>query len=189
MKKQSHDVVEGAASADDQPVAVVASPSPEKEMFSWRSPARVYKKRDREYFTTVAVIVLLLSVILLFAKEFLLIGVILSLAFVSYALASVPPPVVEHRVTNKGVRTGDKLYRWDVLGRFWFEKKWNQEVLVVESLVGFPAQLNLLLAGGVNKKEVAAYLSSHLIKERPQQSFVEKSAKWLQKKVPLETGN
>ena len=173
--------------SDADPVQVVNQPEPEKTLLSWKAPSRLYKKRDREFFTTTGVIVALLSVILLFAKEFLLIGVILSLAFVAYSLASVPPSEVEHVITNKGIRTGGKLHSWDVLGRFWLETKWKQEVLLVENYVGFPARLMLLLSSGIDKKQLTKKLSARLIKEKPKPSSVDKAAKWLQEKVPLET--
>jgi predicted DNA-binding transcriptional regulator len=91
-----------------EPIPVVSQPEPEKDLYSWTAPSRPFKKRNREFYTTIATLVILLSVILLFAKEFLLIGVILSFGFVSYVLATVPPGKVSHRLTNKGIRTGEK---------------------------------------------------------------------------------
>lgn len=174
-------------SKTEEPLKVVNQPEPEETLLSWRSPVRLYKKRDREYFTTIGVIVILLSVILLFAKEFLLVGVILALAFVSYALASVPPPKVDHLITNKGIRSGDKLYPWQTLGRFWFEEKWKQESLLVENLNGFPGRLALLLTDQVDKKKLMKEMSARLLKQKPTPSPVDKAAKWLQDKVPLES--
>jgi len=170
-----------------EPMNVVSQPEPEKTLLSWKSPARLYKKRNREYFTTIGVIVLLLSVILLFAKEFLLVGVILALAFVAYVLASVAPPEVEHVLTNKGVRTGGKLYPWQLLGRFWLETKWGQDSLMVENLLGFPGHLVLLLPKDIDRSALEKTMSSRLLKEKPSPSPIDKAAEWLQRKVPLET--
>ena len=69
-----------------EPMPVVAQPEPEQSLYSWKAPARLYKKRSREFYSTVAALVILLSVILMFAKEFLLIGVILALGFDVLAL-------------------------------------------------------------------------------------------------------
>ena len=78
----------------------------EKELLGWRAAVRPFRKRSRDFYSTVGVIVLLLSIILLLAREVLLIGVILSLAFISYALASVPPGEVEYKLSNKGIYIG-----------------------------------------------------------------------------------
>lgn len=169
-----------------EPMPVVARPEPEKILLSWKAPARIYKKRNREYFTTIAVIVILVSVILFFAKEFLFIAVILSLAFVSYALAAVPPHEVEYVISNKGIRSGGQLYHWQWLRRFWFESKWKQEMLVVENLATFPGRLMLVLTPEVKKEELEKQVGAYLIKERPQFTFVEKAANWLSRKVPLD---
>ena len=40
-----------------------------KTLLKWQAPIRPFKKRDREYYTTIAAIVFLLAVILLFLKE------------------------------------------------------------------------------------------------------------------------
>src|SRR3989344_4772093 len=87
-------------------------PKEEKVLLSWRAAGRPFKKRDKEYYTTIGAIVFLVAIILLFLKEWLLIAVMIALAFVSYVLASVPPEEAKHELTNKGIRTGDKLYRW-----------------------------------------------------------------------------
>jgi hypothetical protein len=165
----------------------VRQPEPEKVLMTWESPVRLYKKRDREYFTTIGVIVILLSVILLFAKEFLLVGVILSFAFVSYTLASIPPPKVKHEITNKGVRSGSKLYLWETLGRFWFEEKWKQDTLMIENFIGFPGRLSVILSDEVDKKQLEEEVSARLIKEQPSPSPIDKAAQWISDKVPLET--
>src|SRR3989344_3962647 len=92
-----------------EPVSMVVVPEEAKTLFAWKAPLRPFKKRDREYYTTVGAIVFLVAVILFFLKEWLLIGVVVALAFVSYVFASVPPGEDEHMVTNKGIRTGERF--------------------------------------------------------------------------------
>ncbi|HKY74256.1 MAG TPA: hypothetical protein VJ246_03025, partial [Patescibacteria group bacterium] len=76
-----------------QHIAPPSPPKPVKEetLFEWESPERPFKKRDREYYTTIGIIVFLLSIILFFAGQFLPIAVVVAFAFLSYTLASVPP--------------------------------------------------------------------------------------------------
>jgi len=158
----------------------------EKDLVKWKAPARPFKERNREYFTTVGAMVILLAVILLFAREFLLIAVILAFSFVVYALASVKPEEVEHTITSRGIRTGGKFYRWDALGRFWFEEKFGQKILVVETFLGFPRRL-MMLMGDKSEEELKKLLATYVLLEKPEPTAMDKSAKWLQEKVPLET--
>lgn len=171
----------------DAGASPVKQPEPETTLLKWQAPSRLFKRRDREYFTTIGVLVILLSVILVFAKEFLLVGVVMALAFVAYALASVPPEIVEHTISNKGMRTGGKLYEWEQFGRFWFEEKWKQRMVVVEHLNGFPGQLTLLLSDELTNDRIEDIIGRYLINEKPLPTVLDKAANWLQEKVPLES--
>ncbi len=157
----------------------------EKGMLRWKAPARPFKERNKEFFTTVGAMVVLVCVILMFAREFLAIAVILALAFLVYVLASVRPEEVEHEVTTRGIRTGGKFYRWDGLGRFWFEEKHRHMMLVVETAATFPGRL-VMLVGEMGEKKLSEVLRKYLLQERPELTLVGRSAKWLQEKVPLD---
>lgn len=168
------------------PAQQTLKPPPKiKTLLSWKAPARPFKRRNREYYTTIGAIVFLLAVILLFLQEWLLIAVMVSLAFLAYVLASVPPETVEHGLTNKGVRTGGKLYPWEDLQRFWFSNKWGQALLTIESKQGIPGQLVLLL-GDKDKVTVRKAISEYLEENRPEPAWGDRAARWLADKVPLE---
>lgn len=83
-----------------------------RTLLSWQAPARPFRKKDRSYYTTLAVIVILLVLILLLAKEFLLIATILSLAFVAYVLAFVPPNHIQYRISTQGITINEDFYFW-----------------------------------------------------------------------------
>ena len=157
---------------------------PERTLLEWQSAARPFKKRDREIFLTAGAIVALISLILLFVKEFLLVAVILSLYFVFWVLNTVIPEKVSHKITNKGIGTGGKTYKWEELSRFWFTKKWENKILNVETKMRFPGGLLILL--GPEKEKVKKILGKYLTFEKPEKNWLNGAADWLQKKVPLE---
>ncbi|HUS51879.1 MAG TPA: hypothetical protein VMX77_00230 [Candidatus Bathyarchaeia archaeon] len=156
-----------------------------KTLLSWQSAARPFKKRDREYFTTIGAIVFLLAVILLFLKEWLLIAVIIALMFVAYILSSVPPEEVDHQVTTRGIKTGNRHYDWEDLGSFWFSERWKQAILHVGTKLRFPGQL-LILLGSQDKEEIKNVLGKHLDFTEPEPTWMDNAAGWLSRKVPLE---
>lgn len=171
---------------DRPPEPVTVMQEPLKDLLAWRSPARAFKTRDREYYTTIAAIIFLLAVILLFLKEWLLIGVIISLGFVAYVLSTVSPEEVENKITTRGVVTGGKRYDWAFLGRFWFSQKWGSELLNIETRLAFPNRL-IVLVGKADKDKIKSILDKYLLAERPAKSYIDKAGEWLQKKFPLET--
>lgn len=153
-------------------------------LLEWTSPSRLFKKRDKDYFTNIAAIVFLLVVILLFAREFLLIAAILSIVFLVYVLSTVPPENVKHKITNLGIESADYFYRWENLVEFWFEEQWGQTMLMVRPIIG--ARIIILL-GDQSKIEVRELLTKHIpFREKPEKSWVDNAASWLSKKIPLE---
>ncbi len=159
-------------------------PVTEELVFNWQAPSRPFKKHNRQYFTTIATIVLLLSLILFFAGQFLPIAVVIAVAFLSYIMATIPPQTITNSITTFGVRNEEELYFWDELGRFWFDTKHGQEILYIE-VDRFPFRLALLL-GNESKEQLTEILSEILINQKPALTETEKLAKWLQKKVPLD---
>lgn len=156
-----------------------------KTLLKWSAPVRPFKKRDREYYTTIAAIVFLLAVILLFLKEWLLIAVMAALMFVAYVLATVPPESVEHELNTRGIMTGGKLYKWEDMLRFWFTKKWSETILHLDTKLKFPGRLMLLL-GDQDEAAVKALIQPKVQYEVPETTFMDRSAKWLSDKIPLE---
>src|SRR3989304_9772352 len=81
-------------------------------LLSWKGPSHPFKKRNKIFYQTVAALTFLLVVIVFFLREFMLIGVILSITFVVYAISSVPPVEVEHKITPLGLENAGRLFRW-----------------------------------------------------------------------------
>jgi hypothetical protein len=160
----------------------------EKTVIRWKSPGWAFKQRSREYFTTIGAMVILVTIILLFVREFLFVAVVWAGAFLVYSFASVKPDLVEHEITTRGLKTGEKFYRWDILGRFWFGEKHEARMLMVETGLSFPSRLIMLLAPPATEEKVKDVLRRYLLNETPAPSFVDKASDWLVKKVPLEEG-
>ena len=159
--------------------------APLKILLMWEATVRLFKRRNREFFTTIGAIALLLAIILFFLKEWFLIAVIIALLFVGYVLATVPPASIKHKITNRGIVTGGKNYSWSELGRFWLRRTWDQKILEVETGWRFPGRLIILL-GGADQKEVKKILSEYLPFEKPAKTWMDKAGSWLVRQVPLE---
>lgn len=158
----------------------------EQILIEWEAPARPYKERTREFYTTILSIAFLLGVILLLLKEFLLIGVIMAFAFLSYVLATHKPENVTHRLTTLGISTDDKLYKWEEFTQFWVKKQWSQEVVICKTIKALPG-LILMVLDPHKKQSVIKILSEKLPEEKPSDSFVDRASRWLGDKIPLES--
>lgn len=168
------------------PVASEDRIDPVRTLLIWHAPARPFRKKDRSYYTTIAILVVLLILIALLAQEVLLIGVLLALAFVAYVLGFISPEEVEYKISTQGVTIGNHFYFWQDLDSFWFSQKEGQGVLNILTHLRFPGML-LLVLGNQNeeqvKKMVARYLPFYEIAPK---SLLDKWAESLQKHFPLE---
>lgn len=156
----------------------------EEVYLSWSSPSRLFKRRDKEYFTNIGAIVFLLVVIFIFAREFMLVIAVLALVFLIYVLSTVPPEEVTHRITNLGIESAGHFYRWDDLIEFWLEEQWGQNYMILKPYMGTRI---IILLGNVEPMKARELVAKHIpFREEPEKSFADTAAKWLAAKIPLE---
>jgi hypothetical protein len=155
-------------------------------LLSWKAVSRPFRKKDRSYYTTVLILIGLISLIALLAGERLLIGVLLALLFLIYVLNFVSPEEIDYKLSTQGITIGDHFYHWWELDSFWFSEKDNFKILNVLTRIRFPGQLIIVL-GDVSQEEVkrvcARFLPFHEIAPK---STLEKWSETLQKHFPLE---
>lgn len=157
-----------------------------KTYLSWKAPARPFRKKDRSYYTTIAILVILLILIAILMREIILIGVLLAIAFVAYVLGFVPPEEVEFKISTQGITIGDHFYFWADLNSFWFADKEGQKVLHIVTYLRFPGELMLVL-GDQNEEEVKKIVVKYLpFHEIAPKSLIDKWSESLQKHFPLE---
>jgi hypothetical protein len=160
---------------------------PVKELVSWEAPSRPFRKKDRSFYTTAAILVILVSLIALLAGQVMLIGAVLALLFLVYVLNFVPPQEAKYRLSTQGVTVEEHFYHWQELDSFWFSKKDGHTLLHVLTDLRYPSMLILVLGEGVDeekvKRIVARYLPFHEIAPK---SLMDKWSESLQKHFPLE---
>lgn len=158
----------------------------EKSILSWKSPSRPFKRRGFEYFVTIGLVALILIMVATVLREFLLVGVVLSLSFVAYVLATVEPDEIEHRIVKSGLVSDKHAYLWEELKSFWFEKRDNFEILTIETKLKFPGRLFILL-GGISAQSVKVAFGKNLeYRQIPNLNWLDRTAERLTKVFPLE---
>ncbi len=158
---------------------------PIKTLTSWTAPSRPFRKKDRSYYTTVAILIILISLIAVLAGEKLLIGALFSLGFLIYVLNFYAPEESNYKISNQGITIGDHFYLWQELDSFYFSKKDGFDILNIYTRFRFPALLILVLNSNAEevKKICARFLPFHEIAPK---SLMDKWSEGLQKHFPLE---
>ena len=158
----------------------------EKVLFSWSGPVRPFKKRGREFFSTVIALAILVGIIFFFIEGVMPVIVIGAVVFLVYILSTVPPGDVDYSITNRAIRVGEKGYFWEQMSRFYFTERWGQELLVVDMPTAFPGRLEMVLTGEIDKEALKEALLKYLPMEKTAPGFLDKAVKWLSDKIPLD---
>lgn len=157
----------------------------ERTLFVWKAPSRPYKTPGKQFLTVPMVIAILVGIIFLLAGEWMAIAVIAAIIFAYYMWSTVPPQEAEFVITNRGLRVGGQLYVWNVLTRWWMGEKWGQKLLMVETPVSMVGRLIMPL-GEAPENKVMEIMEKFLLKEKPGDTWLDKSEKWMTNKFPLE---
>ena len=111
----------------------------------WNAPGRPFRKRSKQFYLTAILLALFVEVILFLFAQYLLMIVIVSLVFVSFALASVPPKDFHYRISNEGIMVEDRFFLWKELYDFYFIKAYGIETVRIRTESYLPGELVLTL--------------------------------------------
>jgi hypothetical protein len=155
-------------------------------ILEWTAPGRPFKKKSRQYYLTSILIVVLIEIILFLFSEYMLMLVVLSLLFVAFSLATVPPSDFKYRISTEGITIEDHFFLWQELYDFYFKKREGVDVAHVRTHSFIPGELTLTL-GSLDREHLKSALLPYLpYREIIKPTFMEKSGDWLSKNFPLE---
>ena len=83
-----------------------------RTLLSWHAPDRIFHKRGREYYVNVILIILIIEVSLFLFHQFTLMILIVTLGFVVFALAVMPPNTIRYRISNQGIMLDETFFLW-----------------------------------------------------------------------------
>jgi hypothetical protein len=156
-------------------------------IFSWRAPLRPYKKQSSIILRFYLTVALLLSLIVFFFGDKILIIPIWALVFIFYVLTITPPPDVENKITTFGIDASGVTLRWEMLSHFYFGKRFGFNTLTVVSQSPYFYHLYLVVPTEEMKKKLIDILSAHLLyQETPHKTITDKMLDWVSVLVPDE---
>ncbi len=155
---------------------------PEKDLVIWTAPARPFKRRSRDFYVTVIAMAAVAGVVLFLIEGWLPVVLVISLVFLFYVMSTVEPQNIEYKITNKGIKIAGNLTGWEIMGRFWFTKRLDNELLVIETR-SLPGRLELVVNPDI-KDQIKKGLSDYLVHEEVPASNLDKAANWFSKRMP-----
>lgn len=158
----------------------------EKTLLRWESAERLYKTRGKEFYSTMVVLAVLISIIMFFIEGIMPVLVIWAIVFVAWAMSKTVPVKAGHEITSLGIRTGGGLYTFPEMLFFWVEEKWGEKVLKVAIARVFPNQLSLII-NAVDDLPIRKILTGNgVVFRKPEPNLLDKITRFLGEKIPLE---
>lgn len=156
-------------------------------IFSWRAPLRPYKKRQAIILRFYVAVAFLLSAIMFFFGDKILLIPIWALVFLFYVLTITPPPEVENKITTFGIDAAGVTLRWELLSHFYFGKRFGFNTLTIVSQAPYFYHAYLVVPTEDMKKKLIQILSQHLLfQEKPSKTLTDRMLDLLSKIIPDE---
>ena len=155
---------------------------PEKDLVVWTAPARPFKKRNRDFYVNILAIAGITGLILFLVEGWLPVVLVISIVFLVYVMATVEPENIEYKVTSYGIKIAGRLTTWSIMGRFWFTKRLDNYLLVIETR-SISGRMELVVRPEL-EEEITKKLSQYLTHEEIPASNIDKAANWLSRKMP-----
>lgn len=165
-----------------EPQAVVVRREPERDLVVWTAPARPFKRRDRQFYVTTFAIAGIVSLVLFLAEGIMPVILIISLVFLYYVLSTVQPEDIEYKITTKGVKIANKLTGWQNLNRYWFTKRFDNDLMIIDTAL-IPGRIEFVISSDIKdklKREVSAYIPY----EEVSPATLDKITTWFAQKIP-----
>lgn len=157
----------------------------EQTLYSWEAPTRVYKKRSIAIMRFYLVISILISIILLFFGDKILVITVLGLFFLFYVLTTTTPDNTNHSVTKFGLELYGIHHSWDRLSRFYFVKRFEYDVLVVVGDDPYYEHAYAVIPTDKVKRDIIILLSRYLrYQKRPELTLTDKLVSYFSKIIP-----
>lgn len=157
----------------------------EKVLLEWTAPSRLFRPRSRQFFTTAMTVLILVSIVLGIAGEWMLIATLVALSFAYYIWSTISPEMASYAFTSRGLRTSNHLVLWTDMVRWWKEEKWGQELVIIDTPQLFPPRVHLILEAK-NHKQIVDLLTQHLLMEKLEPTRLDKFGTWIATKFPFE---
>jgi len=156
-------------------------------IYSWKAPLRPYKKRSKIILRFYVALSLLLSLIIFFFGDKIILLPIWSILFLFYTLTITPPPEVENKITTFGIESAGVIASWENLSHFYFGRRFGFDTLTIVSQPPFFYHFYLVLPNNEVKEKVFSILTQHLIyQEKPKKTLTDKIADFFLSLLPEE---
>lgn len=143
------------------------------QVIEWQAPEYTFHPKNKNWYSGVLLVAVILSLLSLFTKNFLLVILIIVASFAVMMYGARQPDVVKFAVTHRGVRFHTQIFPYDYLKSFWILEANNQRKLILVSERLVLPHVVIPIAEQVNTESLRQYLLPFLPEVRTEESLAD----------------
>jgi hypothetical protein len=134
---------------------------PQEQVVRWSAYEHEHIERGSDWFWALGIVAVCIALASILLHDTLFAILIVVAAVVIGLLANVPPELTEFEVSEKGVRVGRELHRFDEILAFWVEDEHDAPPLLLVDTTKFMAPNLIIPLEGVETEAVRSILKEH----------------------------
>lgn len=124
-----------------------------KVIFSWSAPERIWKPKNKVWYLTSALIIMLAILVAAKLEYYIMIVALVAFLLLWFVQGTLEPWIITHRILTEGIFSHETLYEWESIKHFWFGQKKGQKLLYIDFVPEVKeTRLTLLLNPGEDEK-------------------------------------
>ncbi|MFW5702675.1 MAG: hypothetical protein ACOCXP_01780 [Candidatus Dojkabacteria bacterium] len=164
LKGQLEELQAKLQTAEEQQRIKQEEAAPLRVILEWEAPERIFENRSKVWYLLVTLGFIVAIAFAAVTQEILLIIALIALMFLVYLNSTIEPKLVNHEITNKGIKSGEDIWLWSDIKGVWIGKRGKHDVLNVDLADGVKRSNNrlMLLLGVANPEEIVRELIKHI---------------------------
>ena len=134
---------------------------PEGHVLRWKAYEHEHIERGSDWFWALGVVAVCIAIVAILMHDVLFAILIILGATIIGMLGNVPPEIVEFEVSDRGVRVGRELHRFDEILAFWVEDEHDAAPLLLVDTTKMMSPNLIIPIEGVEPDAVRKLLREH----------------------------
>jgi hypothetical protein len=128
----------------------------------WSAFEHEHIPRGSDWFWALGIIACSAAIIAILFHDYLFAILVVLAAAIFGMLANVPPDIVNFEISDRGIRTGDTMHRFEEIIAFWVEEHDIERPLLLVDTVKFMAPNLIIPIENIDPHLVRAFLQKHV---------------------------
>jgi hypothetical protein len=135
---------------------------PDSRIVRWSGYEHEFVERETDWYWALAIVAICVAIVAILLHDVLFAILIILAAVVIGMLANVPPDVTEFEVSERGVRVGRDLHRYEEILAFWVEDEAEgQPILLIDTVKFMSPNIVIPIQDEVDPSELRAILREY----------------------------